>query len=73
MDYAVTGIRGYGRGPAAVPGGRQFLPAYPQKDSKENVGNIGIGGTGHFAYRMGQSPFLVGFAAGFWIYGQRDV
>ncbi|MDM7926330.1 MAG: outer membrane beta-barrel protein [bacterium] len=49
--------------------GGGFSLAYPQKDFKENVDNIGIGGTGHFAYRMGQSPFLVGFAAGFWIYG----
>ena len=49
--------------------GGNFSLAYPQKDFKKNIDNAGIGGAGHFAYRFGRSPFLVGASIGFWIYG----
>jgi hypothetical protein len=49
--------------------GGNFSLAYPQREFKDNIKNTGIGGAGHFAYRFGQSPFLVGAALGFWIYG----
>lgn len=49
--------------------GCNFALAYPQREFKDNIKNTGIGGAGHFAYRFGQSPFLVGAALGFWIYG----
>jgi hypothetical protein len=49
--------------------GGGFSLAFPQKDFEENVDNTGIGATGNFLYRFGQSPFLVGLAGGFWIYG----
>jgi len=49
--------------------GGNFSLAYPQKDFKKNIDNVGIGGAGHFAYRFGRSPFLAGASFGFWIYG----
>jgi hypothetical protein len=49
--------------------GGGFTLAFPQDEFKENVDAVGIGGSGHFAYRFGGSPFLVGLAGGFWIYG----
>jgi hypothetical protein len=49
--------------------GGNFSLAFPQKDFRKNIGNTGIGAAGHFAYRFGQSPFLVGASLGFWIYG----
>jgi len=51
--------------------GGNFSLAFPQKDFKKNIGNTGIGGAGHFAYRLGRSPFLVGASLGFWIYGSQ--
>jgi hypothetical protein len=64
LSFAVTA--------AAQPrfqAGGFFSLAYPQNDFKKNIDNIGIGGSGQFAYRLGQSPFLVGLVGGFWIYG----
>jgi hypothetical protein len=49
--------------------GGNFSLAFPQKDFKKNVDNLGIGAVGHFAYRFGQSPFLAGASFGFYIYG----
>jgi opacity protein-like surface antigen len=49
--------------------GGNFSLAYPQRDFKKNLDNIGIGGAGQFLVRLGNSPLKVGASAGFWIYG----
>jgi hypothetical protein len=51
--------------------GGNFSLAYPQKDFRKNIDNVGIGASGHFAYRFGRSPFLAGASLGFWIYGSQ--
>jgi hypothetical protein len=51
--------------------GGNFSLAYPQKDFKKNIDNIGIGAAGSFTYRFGRSPFLAGASLGFWIYGNQ--
>lgn len=51
--------------------GGNFSLAYPQKDFKKNVDNIGFGAAGNFMYRFGNSPFLAGASLGFWIYGSQ--
>ena len=41
----------------------------PQGEFGDNVDNVGIGGTGFFAFNFPQSPLAVGASIGFMIYG----
>ena len=54
---------------APFQAGGNLTLGFPQNEFKDNVENIGIGGTGYFGFHFPQSPILVGFSASFIIYG----
>lgn len=49
--------------------GGNFTLGFPQNEFNENVENIGLGGTGHFAFNFPESPVSLGASIGFMIYG----
>jgi hypothetical protein len=49
--------------------GGHFTLGFPQNEFKEHIDAIGIGVTGHFAYRFPRTHFLIGATGGFLIYG----
>lgn len=57
-------------GQASFQAGGNFTLGFPQNEFKENIDNIGYGGTGFFAYRFPQSPLLIGASASFLVYGR---
>ncbi|MBN2029425.1 hypothetical protein JW824_04205 [bacterium] len=57
-------------GQASFQAGGNFTLGFPQNEFKNNIDNIGYGGTGFFAYRFPQSPLLVGASACFLVYGR---
>ena len=57
-------------GQASFQAGGNFTLGFPQNEFKENIDNLGYGGTGFFAYRFPQSPLLIGASASFLIYGR---
>ncbi len=50
--------------------GGNFTLGFPQNEFKDNIDNMGYGGTGFFAYRFPRSPLLVGASVSFLIYGR---
>ncbi|MCI0514460.1 hypothetical protein L0128_14690 [candidate division KSB1 bacterium] len=49
--------------------GLNFNVAIPQGEFKENVSSTGLGLTGHFGLRIGNSPLYAGVGMGFLVYG----
>ncbi len=49
--------------------GLNFMMTFPQNTFADNVDNIGLGGSGMFAYHFPESPFAIGAKIGFSIYG----
>lgn len=49
--------------------GGNLTLGFPQGEFGDNVENIGIGGTGVFAFNFPQSPLAIGASIGFMIYG----
>jgi len=49
-----------------------FIPGFPQNDFKENLNQIGLGGSGYFLYRLKNSPLSVGVSLGVMVYGSES-